>query len=105
MTLRPTLRFEFPFDERAQLEAHSRGYLSNVKVQQPDGSVYPVFFYDCIRLAQDLEYEVSVGRICLAEVGMIIVPEITLENMTLAVNRLTEIGFFSSFKPLANGSE
>jgi len=96
----PILIFEIPFDERAQFEAKSRGYLSHVKVQLSDGSLYPVVFYDCVRLAQDLEYEVSIGRMCLADVGMVILAEVTLQNMNIAVKRLLDIGFFNGLKPL-----
>ena len=90
----PKLTFDTPFDERAQMEAKARGYLSNVYVQQSDGTIFPVVFYDCIRLSQDLEYEVSTGRMCVAEIGMIILPEVTLDNILIAVRKLTVEGYF-----------
>ena len=90
----PKLSFDSPFDERAQFEAKSRGYLSNVYVRQRDGSKCSVVFYDCVRLAQDLEYEVSTGRMCVAEIRMIILPEVTLDYMRIAVSKLTAEGFF-----------
>jgi hypothetical protein len=95
----PKLVFDASFDERAQFEAKSRGYLSNVYAQQSDGSMYPVVFYDCIRLAQDLEYEVSTGRMCVADTGMIILPEVTLECMKIAVKKLTDEGYFKQCRP------
>jgi hypothetical protein len=96
----PKLLFDTPFDERAQFEAEARGYLSNVYVQQSDGATYAVVFYDCVRLAQDLEYEVSAGRSCVADAGMIVLPEVTLEHMRTAVGRLSEEGFFDHFRPI-----
>lgn len=95
----PSLSFETPFDERAQFEARAAGYLSGVLVEQSDGSAYHVVFYDCTRLAQDLEYEVSTGRMCVADPGMIVLPEITLDNIRIAVEKLTREGYFDSLKP------
>lgn len=96
----PQLLFETPFDERAQDEAAARGYLSHVKVRQSDGRTYSVVFYDCVRLQQDLEYEVEVGRMCIAELGMIVVPEITLDNIRTAVETLSDEGYFDGLTPI-----
>lgn len=90
------------FDERAEAEAEARGYLSHVFVRQADGSLYSVVFYDCVRLAQDLEYEVSTGRMCIADPGLIIVPAVTLANIVAAVDRLSKEGFFASFVPVSD---
>jgi hypothetical protein len=96
----PQLLFEAPFDERAQYEAAARGYLSHVKVRQSDGKTYSVVFYDCTRLQQDLEYEVAVGRMCIAESGMIVVPKITLDVIQTAVKALSDEGYFNSLTPI-----
>jgi len=96
----PVLLFETPFDERSQFEASSKGYLSGVSVQQQNGNTYPVVFYDCVRLEQDLEYEVSSGRMCVADPGMIVVPEVTLENMLIAIKKLDIEGYFNSLQPV-----
>jgi hypothetical protein len=90
------------FDERAQAEAEARGYLSHVFVKQADGCLYAVVFYDCVRLAQDLEYEVSTGRMCIAEPGLIVLPTVTLANVVAAVERLSREGFFASLIPVSN---
>jgi hypothetical protein len=95
----PRLIFGTPFDDRAQFEARSAGYLSDVLVELRDGATYAVVFYDCARLAQDLEYEVSTGRMCVADLGMIVLPEVTLANMRAAVERLTAEGYFNGLKP------
>lgn len=101
----PMLIFNSPFDENAQYEARARGYLSHVIVQQSDGTRYPVVFYDAGRLAQDLEYEVSVGRMCIADVGMIVLPEVTLENMRIAVKKLTAEGYFKGLMPIPKSND
>ncbi|MEZ4362800.1 MAG: hypothetical protein R3B48_21595 [Kofleriaceae bacterium] len=63
------------------------------------GKLYPVVFYDCVRLAQDLEYEVSVGRMCIAEPGLSVLPAVTLANMELAVHKLEDEGVFANLVP------
>jgi hypothetical protein len=94
----PKLSFQFPFDERAAFEAHARGYLSHAFVELEDGACCPVVFYDPIRLQQDLEVESSEGRAFIAEPGMVVVSEVTLENMTNAVECLFKQGYFNSFR-------
>lgn len=96
----PTLIFEHGFDERKQAEARARGYQSHVYVQFADGSRYRVVFYDCVRLQQDLEYEVSSGTMCVADPGMIVLPEVTLENILKAVQKLARDGYFPNFRPV-----
>jgi hypothetical protein len=96
----PKLLFSEPFDERAQFESAARGYLSTALVQLKEGTTYSVLFYDCTRLAQDLEYEVSAGRMCVAEPGMIVLPEVTLENMNIAIRKLVAEGYFDHLRPI-----
>ena len=96
----PRLIFEPPLDDRTRDEAWQRGWLGHAKVEQRDGSVYPVVFYDVVRLGQDLVDEVASGRGCIADPGLIVIPEVTLENMTVAVRRLTREGFFDAVVPL-----
>ena len=97
----PKLVFAFEFDERAAYEAEGRGYLSHAHVELPDGCKYPVVFYDPVRLQQDLEEEVTTGNPYIAEPGMIVIPNVTLENMENAVSKLYCEGFFSSFQSQA----
>lgn len=94
----PKLVFEGEFGEREIFEAKSRGYRSDVEVLLSEGKKYPVFFYDCTRLRQDLEAEMENGIAFVAEVGMIVVPEVTIENMTAAVAALVRQGYFNAFR-------
>lgn len=96
----PRLHFEYGFDEREAFEAHSRGFRSHVTVEFENGDRFPVFFYDPITLAQDVEREASRGIPCVAEPGMIVIPEITLENMRSAVARVIAEGFFDHVRPV-----
>jgi hypothetical protein len=96
----PKLIFEYGFDERTQEESRARGYLSHVKVQLDNGNKYSIVFYDTVRLKQDLEEEVKLGLTFVAEPGMIVLEDITLECMQAAVDRLDQEKFFESFIPV-----
>ena len=97
----PRLVFAYEFDEQAAYEAEGRGYLSHAFVELCDGSRYPVVFYDPVRLQQDLDDEVAAGNPFIAEPGMVVVPDVTLENMKKAVTKLFQEGFFSNFRPIS----
>lgn len=94
------LIFEGNFDDLAAFEAQSRGYLSHVAVELDDGARYPVIFYDPVRLQQDLDERTKHGWPYLADPGMIVVPEVTLEHMKHAIARLEKEGFFSHLREL-----
>lgn len=92
--------FIFEFDELAQLEARDRGYLSHVAVETANGTRYPVTFYDAVRLQQDLEESRAHGTPYIADVGMIVLNEVTIETMELACRDLCLGGFFMNLSPL-----
>ena len=93
------LIFEYPFDDHQAFEAESRGCLDHVCVEIR-GARYPVSFYDPGRLRQDLEEMTKHGQPFIAELGMIVVPAVTLENMYNAVRMLNKVGFFAGLVPL-----
>ena len=97
----PKLRFAREFSEKDALESRDRGYLSHVFVELDQGRLYPLFFYDTVRLQQDLEEMAKQGKPFIAEPGMIVVPEIKLETLRQVVHRLDLEGFFDSFIPFA----
>lgn len=97
-TIYPQLVFEYPFDDFAVHDAQSRGYLSHAFVEFENGERVSVVFYDPVRLGQDLEVEAAEGRAFIAEPGLIVVPEVTLPNMTNAIESLHAEGFFAAFK-------
>ena len=96
-SLVPKLTFALPFGDREAYEAEARGYLNYAVVEVPTGKRIPVVFYDPIRLQQDLEEEISAGTPFLAEPGIIVVENVTLDNMERAVQGLFKSGFFDSF--------
>jgi hypothetical protein len=69
-------------------------------VELEDGSRYSVFFYDPVRLAQELNDEVELGRSCIAEPGMIVISEVTEVNVRAAVAQLHREGWFAHLQPI-----
>jgi hypothetical protein len=61
---RPRLVFEHPFDDRVALEVEQKGWCGIAKVELPNGSRVRVFFYDPVRLTQDLEANMKPGHVC-----------------------------------------
>jgi len=100
-----TIHFPEWFDERAEWEAESKGWLQGVTVELADGNRYPVFFYDPVRLSQDLEAEASQGRPYAAEPGMIVLPQVTRAAISEAVKQLVGAGFFNHLRPLPAGRQ
>ena len=85
------------FDEQACFEISFKGWLS-AHVESEDGYRYPVYFSDPIRLQQDLEEEVQLGKPYFAMPGLIIFPEVTIEAIEKAVQVLWKQGFFTYLK-------
>ena len=90
----PTLTFTCELDERAEWEIEQKGFFEHAVVNLPDGGSVSVCFWDPVRLSQDLEMELTHGRKCLAEPGMIVIPKVTIDNMRAAVTELYASGFF-----------
>lgn len=94
------LLFVGEFTDLDAYNAQARGYLSHVLVQVGGGRLYPVVFYDPVRLGQDLEELAARGRPFLAEPGMIVVHEVTPEAMRTAAQGLAAEGFFDRMTPV-----
>jgi hypothetical protein len=88
------LKFDGGFSERDAWEATQRGYMGHGWVELSDGSRHRVTFIDPVRLAQDLASEEGMGRPFLAEPGLIVLREVTWENMLVAARALAEADFF-----------
>ena len=98
---RPVLVLPEHWDERAAFETPLRGYLEGAVVQLADGARYSVYFYDPVRLGQDLADHVRLGRPFFAEPNLIVVPEVTEAAMQAAVEKLAGEGYFQHLKSLA----
>lgn len=70
----------------------SRGLVARVELIT--GKKVKVFFYDPVRLAQELESAMSQDFPFIAEKNMIVVSEVTPEIIRKSINRLALEGFF-----------
>ena len=87
------------YDERAEFETPSKGFLGGVVVRTDDGSSYELYFTDPVRLQQTLEDDVQEGRPFYTEPGLVVLPEVTREAIRKAVAGLWQDGFFRHLKP------
>ena len=94
------LSFTCDFDERTEWETPQKGWFDQVLVHLPNGDTVHVGFWDPVRLSQDLERTLKAGGRCIGEPGIIIVPEVTVENMKAAVQELYDTGYFDRLRSL-----
>ena len=95
-----TLSFTCDFDEKAQWEVQQKGWFDQALVHLSDSSKLRVCFWDPVRLSQDLVTDLNLGRTCIAEPGMIVIPQVTVENMKAAVEELYHRGYFNQLRSL-----
>jgi len=94
-----------PFD-KIEWEVSAKGWYGGVTVELEDANVYEVSFIVPVRLSQELESlndlknKGLVSYTFVADVGMIVVPEITETSIRESVQRLYEMGWFERFTPL-----
>jgi hypothetical protein len=90
----PELVFNFDFDDSVAFEIEQKGWLEQVRCKLPDGREVPICFYDPVRLSQELEAEVALGKSFFAEPGLIVITRITIQHMQQAINELYAKGYF-----------
>lgn len=96
MNTKPKVKlcFDYEFDEQIAAETADRGYWGHSHVELANGVTRPVVFYDAVRLQQDLEEESSQGKPFIAEKGLIVLKDVTRENMETAIQNLVDEGYF-----------
>lgn len=90
-------RVVFPewYDQVAEWEFHNKGFLPGVELHLQGGDIQRLFFYDPVRLAQDLEMEEKMGaKPFVATPGLIVIPEITRDAILAVVASLMRSGYF-----------
>jgi hypothetical protein len=87
------------FDERAAQEMEWKGWI-RVAVEAIDGTRYPVYVSDPIRLQQDLQSATEQGTPWFAEPGLVVVPQLTLATLEQAIDGLAHDGFFNALRPI-----
>lgn len=86
-------------DPRNTSEAFLREFRGDILVELADGRRFDVVVFTPRRIAQELETKSEYNQPYFAEAAMIVLPEITTENITLAVRALVAEGFFDQFVP------
>lgn len=94
----PKIIFPKGFNQRTAYEMPFKGH-TKAHVEMENGRLYSVFFYDPVRLNQDLIEETENDRPYLAEPGLIVLPEVTVERIEEVVKCLFKKGFFDYLKP------
>lgn len=93
-----TLEFEGGFDE---YDDWARGYRSHVLVTLvEEGYTYRIAFFTPYRAQSELQQLVKQGEPCFFETGLVIIPEITLEQMEKSIAFLIEQEFFDGLQPI-----
>ncbi|PXX68866.1 hypothetical protein DFR70_102552 [Nocardia tenerifensis] len=90
-------RVLFPegYDGRREAETADKGWL-DVEVVFADGSIFPVSFYDPLRLRQTIEDEIQGGSLYYTEPNLVILSKVTPQNIRLAIDDMVETGFFAN---------
>jgi hypothetical protein len=93
-----TLLLDETYTQRALDEMGERGYLGPVLVGLEDGTKRSVFFIDISRIRSELTIHLERGECAVAEPGMIVIEEVSLDNIEKAIAELWNAGFFSDLK-------
>jgi hypothetical protein len=93
-----TIVFPDWYDERAEFETPSKGFLNEVLVRTPAGASYRLYFSDLVRLQQTMEDDAKRGRAYYTEPGLVILPEVTTDTIRAAVAGLWRDRFFEHLK-------
>ena len=95
-----TPKLIFKSTEIDDFDSEMKGYRNDVFVKLPDGNLFEVFFYDPVRLVQDM----GKGPY-ISQPGLIIVNTVNKVAMENAVIDLWKKGFFKYFNPRLSISE
>lgn len=87
----PELIFKSDIDD---FESEMKGYRNDVFIRLPNGDLYEIFFYDLVRLSQDIG-----NGVYLSQPGLIILNSVNKESMEYAAIDLWKRGFFEHLKP------
>ncbi|UXN06964.1 hypothetical protein [Bartonella sp. HY761] len=92
------IAFLSTFDDRRRYETQCKGYLFDLYVIIEKKS-YNIIFYDKMRLEQDIDAENErYGYGFFYSKNIVVVKEITYDEIVKAINHLIKIDFFSTLK-------
>jgi hypothetical protein len=85
--------------ELAEYEAVNKGYRNDVFVKIKE-DYYNLKVYDIVRLKQDFESEVEEYGYYSAEPNLVLVTEVSTENVMKIISHLYDNGYFQHLKPV-----
>ena len=88
-------------DERTRDESKESGFRGDINVEI-NGKNYQLFVYDIASFKQEAERELTKNNFYDFMPNMILVSEVTNENIIFTINKLFDNGFFSKLTPLEN---
>ena len=78
----------------------SKGWFCHNYVELENGNRYQVCFYDNVRLGYHLKDNEKNGQSFFIENSLIVLSEVTIENMQKAIKEAEKQGFFDNLKPI-----
>lgn len=85
--------------ELDEFEAISKGYRNDVFINVSN-KLFNVSVYDIVRLQQDFESELEEYGYFSIEPNLVLVKEVSKEQISLTVNKLFKQGYFDNLKPI-----
>lgn len=85
--------------ELAEYEAVNKGYRNDVFVKIQE-DYYNLKVYDIVRLKQDFDSEVEAYGYYSAEPNLVLVTEVSTDNVMKIIAQLYEDGYFHHLKPV-----
>lgn len=87
--------------ERIDDESKESGFRGDINVEI-DGKNYHLFVYNIVSFIQEVERDITDHQFYDLMPNMIIVPEVTKENIIFTINKLYDSGFFERLTPQEN---
>lgn len=95
----PKLAF-LDWHEDDEILIRQKGWFCHNRVKLENGNRYQVCFFDSTRLNQELEMNSKNGKPYFIESSLIVLSELTIENMQKAITEAEKRGFFENLKPI-----
>lgn len=99
MEKEPIISFRYGNDSRDEYEAKQRGYRDGVRVDLAHDRRFELVIYDPVRLSQDIQRLAETGQPYFTEPNMVVLPEVTTEQIVTAIRTLAGEGYFDRILP------
>jgi len=97
---------EFPklifldWQEGDEIVINQKGWFCHNVVELANGNRYQICFFDKVRLVHELNYWEEQGKPFFIENALIVLSEVTIENMKAAIREAEKQKFFENLKPI-----